>query len=216
MSNSVVVANLPSDIDLFMKKRNCENIVESIVDPVLKLPKRILYSFWPPYDYDRSCLFTDLIGPTLSTLSYISLLQFGYNSKIIRAYEITSMSAILTVLGYYMGTCLFIFLTCRLVDTKLRFLDIVTLIGYSFYGCIFSLLVPFAFRVVEDYVFYLSLILFAGLSGIRVLLILLFAIDVPVARFLICGVLGNTHILFVVYTYYFYIHPTYVFGKHPT
>lgn len=214
MTNSVVVANLSvNDVDLFIKKRNCENILKSIVEPVLKLPKRILFSFLPPHNYSRHYMFTDFVGPTVSTLILISLLQYGFNCKLSRPYNVTAVNAIPTVLIYYAIVSLFIFLSSRIVQTKLKILDVATLVGYSFYGCIFTLIVPFILKIVQDYVFYICLVLFGGLSGIRILSILLFAIEMPVARLLICSVIGNMHILFLIYLYYFYIHPTYIFGE---
>lgn len=212
MSNSVVIANLSvNDVDLFIKKRNCQIIFENVVDPVLKLPKRILSSFLPPINHNKQYLFTDYVGPTVSTLMLISLLQYGFNCKSTRPFNITAVNAIPTVLIYYVVISLFIFASSRVVQAKLKISDVATLVGYSFYGCIFTLFVPFLLKILQDYVFYISLILFGGLSGIRMLMILLFVIDMPVARLLICSVFGNMHVLFLIYLYYFYIHPTYTF-----
>lgn len=216
MNNSLVVANISSDnIDFGIeKKRNCDSVLENLMVPMLKLPKRILLSFTPPLNYNRPYLYTDFIGPTLSTLVLVSLLQYGFSRKrlSIPYYSSSSFNVACTVLSYYALLSFSIVLASRVVRAKLKILDVATLIGYSFYGFILTLSIPLILRIVHDYVFYSCLILFGGLSCIRVLLILLFTIEVPVARFLICSVIGNMHILFTIYLYYCYIHPTYMFG----
>lgn len=212
MTNSVVIANLSvNDVDLFIKKRNCEVIVDSLLDSVLKLPKRILSSFLPPLNHNKQYLFTDLFGPVVSTLMLISLLQYGFYCKKNPPPNAAAVKAVPTVLIYYVAVSLFIFFASWFVQTKLKILHVATLVGYGFYGCIITLLFPFILRILHDHVFYVCLILFGGMSCVRILMILLFSIEMPVARFLICGVIGNSYILFLIYLYYFYIHPTYVF-----
>lgn len=216
MSNSVAVVNLSlSDTHFGGKKRNCDFVLETIAEPIMKLPKRILLSFMPPLVYNRQYMFTDFLGPTLSTLILVSLLQYGFSCKKTQQYNFSAISAVSTVLIYYLMVSFFIFLASSVFKVKLKILDLLTLIGYSFYGFIFTLLIPFILNNVHEYIFYLSLALFGGLSCFRVLLILLFAVDVPVARFLICSFIGNVHLLFVIYLYYFYMHPTYKFKEQP-
>lgn len=215
MNNSVAVVNLSlNDAHFGGKKRDCDFVLETITEPIMKLPKRILFSFMPPFVYNRQYMFTDFLGPTLSTLILVSLLQYGFSCKKTQQYNFSAINAVSTVLIYYLMVSFFIFIAASVVKVRLKILDVLTLIGYSFYGFIFTLLIPFILnKYVHEYIFYLSLALFGGLSCFRVLLILLFAVDVPVARFLICSFIGNVHLLFVIYLYYFYMHPTYKFRE---
>lgn len=210
MNNPVAVINLSiNDIEFIDKKQNCYSILEIFSEPILKLPKRILVSFIPPLVYSRQYMFTDFIGPIVSILLLIFLLQYGFNCKEIQQNNISSINVGFIILLYYVVISFFIFIVTRFVKVKLKMLDIVTLIGYSFYGFILTLFIPFIFGSMNDYIFYVCLISFGGLSCIRVLLVILFAVDLPVARFLICSLIGNVHVLFLIYLYYYYIHPTY-------
>ena len=212
MNSSLAITKIStSQIEFSIsKKRSCDAVLENITEPMLKLPKRIMFSFAPPLSLSKQYLFTDFVGPSLSTLVLVSLLQYSFSQKKIPVHNISSINVVCIVLSYYFILSFCIYIASRIVNVKLKLLDILTLIGYSFYGFIVTLSIPLALRMIEsDSLFYFCLILFSGLSCVRVLLILLFAIEMPIARFLICSLIGNVHILFVIYLYYVFVNPTY-------
>ncbi len=209
MNNPVLAVNLSLTNVNFNHKRHCDLLLENIMKPFRKLPKRIAFSFLPPLDCNQHCLYRDFLGPFLSTLILISLLNFGFHCKTAQYPNISSPNTILIVFLYYGATSIFIVMASLIVNVRLKVTHVLTLIGYSFYGVIFTLLIPFALRSTHEYVFYGSLVTFGGLSCFRVLLIIVLSLDVPVARFLICSLIGNLYVLFVIYLYYCYIHPTY-------
>lgn len=214
MNSSLAIAKIStSQIEFSInKKRSCDAVLENITEPMLKLPKRIMFSFTPPLSLNKQYLYTDFVGPSLSTLVLVSLLQYSFSQKKTHTLNLSSINVVVIVLSYYFMLSLSIYFASRMVNVKLKLLDILTLIGYSFYGFIITLSIPFALQTIENNsLFYFCLILFSGLSCIRVLLILLFAIETPIARFLICSLIGNVHILFVIYLYFIFVNPNYDF-----
>lgn len=200
----------------------CPSFSKYILNPMLYLPKRILYSFLPPVwrfkgnGAKSTYIYIDVLGPVLGIALLISLLEYGYSRKTVRPKEVVDndlsiVNVTTEVLIYFLGMSMFVYLTSLVDRCKLHFLEVTTMIGYSSYGCALTLGLPYFIDSTNDDLFMVSLVIGGGSCGLRILMSLLTAIQIPVARLLICSFVGSGHSLFLIYLYYMYMHSTFSF-----
>jgi hypothetical protein len=60
--------------------------------------------------------------------------------------------------------------------------------------------------------FFIFLVIFGGLSSLRVAVVLLASIPVPAARLVVCSLVATVQLLSLVFLHFAYMHRTFVYG----
>lgn len=177
------------------------------------LPKRIGLAFVPPVLGSKSRrVYVDFVGPCLAILTLAAILHYGHAYKLQTAVPTISPSEML--LYYCVSFTLLTFLLAKLGRATLSLVEVAALLGYGLYGHIFTL----AFSQLFDHeksntIFFTNLIIFGGLSGLRIALVLLASITHPASRFLVCSITTVVHIMFTILVHFGYMHSTFVYGS---
>lgn len=178
--------------------------------PADDLPKRILLSFTPPL---RSrFVYVDFLGPCLAFILLITILGYGHAYKIPSAVYHKSPTEVLAI--YCMSMPTICYGLTRLGKSNVTFLQILSLLGYSLYGYVFTLVTSFISDEENNVIFYLAMILFTGTSALRICLIILLTIKLPAIRLLVCSIIATLQVLFVVFLYFTFVHSSFAFLKH--
>lgn len=192
------------------------HIVNFFTAPVSDLPKRIAISFLPPVLGNLSRhVYVDFVGPCLALLTMAAILHYGHAYKVqSAALEITPSELLL----YYSLTvpviCYFL---AKIGGTYLKLTEIVALLGYGLYGHVFTLAFSQLFNCEQNNViFFIILLIFGGLSAVRIALVLLASIPIPVARLLVCSVVTVVHLMFLIFVHFAFMHSTFVYGSSKT
>lgn len=173
-----------------------------------ELPGRIARSLVPPIVHKFRTIHVDLLGPSLALLILMFLVVFGQASKE------NTMRAEKLIVSYCVLLPLVSYCVLRCCQAAITFLQLVSLLGYSLYGPVFTLAVSLVIdRERSNTIFFLSLSVFGGLSTLRVVLVILASLRIPAARLLVCSSIALTQLLFVAWLHFTYLHPTFVFGK---
>lgn len=171
---------------------------------------RIIVSIIPPLTAKYKKIFVDFIGPMYSVFVLIFLLDYGRTFK---SFEL-GLSPVTIVLCYMIFMPIVCFVLNLIGQSSLTFLEVFALIGYALYGHILALLVSFLItQENNDLVFFVCLIVFGGLSTLRMVLLQLQLIPRPVARLLVCTVVSVIHILFLVFLHFTFMHPQFIYGS---
>ncbi|KAJ1530709.1 hypothetical protein ONE63_005571 [Megalurothrips usitatus] len=172
------------------------------------LPGRIVRSLVPPILHRFRIIHVDLLGPSLAVLILICMLVLGQAEKgnVLGAERLILLYCVLLPIVTHFAL--------RCSQAAITFMQLLTLIGYSLYGPVFTLSVSLIIdRERSNAIFFLCLAVFGGLSTLRVVLVLLASLRVPAARLLICASVAVIQLLFVVWLHFTYLHPSFVFGK---
>lgn len=177
------------------------------------LPKRIILAFVPPILGSKSRrVYVDLVGPCLAILTLAAILHYGHAYKLQTAAPSMSPSELL--LYYCASFTLVTFLLAKLGQAVLSLIEVAALLGYGLYGHIFTLAISQLFDHEEsNTVFFTNLIVFGGLSGLRIALVLLSSIPHPASRLLVCSVTTVVHLMFSILVHFAYMHSTFVYGS---
>ncbi|KAF2903781.1 hypothetical protein ILUMI_02387 [Ignelater luminosus] len=171
---------------------------------------RITVSIMPPLTAKYKKIFVDFVGPMYSILILIFLLDYGRTFK---SFEL-GLSPVSVVLCYMIFMPIICFILNLIGRSSLTFLEIFALIGYALYGHILALLVSFLItQENNDAVFFVCLVVFGGLSTLRMVLLQLQLIPQPVARLLVCSLVSVIHILFLVFLHFTFMHPQFIYGN---
>jgi len=197
-------------------KRDWSHVVKSAFSEALTLfavspfdlPGRIARSLVPPIMHKFRIINVDLLGPSIAVLILICMLILGQADKqhAMRAERIVVLYCALLPLVTYV--------VLRCSQAAITFMQLLTLLGYSLYGTVFTLSISLLIdHDRSNTVFFLCLAVFGGLSTLRVVLVLLASLRIPVARLLVCTSVALVQLLFVVWLHFTYLHPTFVFGS---
>jgi len=168
---------------------------------------RITRSFVPPFVDSYRIIYTDMLGPIIAMLTLLLILKCGQPGV---SYEISKIPILCYLVGFPLAT----FLVGQCCGAAITFMQVMSLFGYSLYGHIVILSIPLLSNNRESStLFMLCFCLFGGLSTLRVVLSLQGSLRVPVARLLLCTCVALVQLLSVVYLYYTYMHPSFVFGR---
>lgn len=185
-----------------------ENIKTLFLVSPYDLPYRVVLSLMPPLCKRFSKIYVDLLGPTLAVLFLISFVNYGYYFKQTKI-AVTPVESIMT---YVLLMPLFCLVLSKIGQSNMTLLKTYVLLGYALYGHILTLLVSFVcFHENSNTFFFLCLILFDGLSTMRVALIFLDSIRLPAARLIVCSIISVVNILFVVFLHFAYMHRTFMY-----
>lgn len=213
-NHSIIVIDTYDDVK---KKGNASfiyHVVNLFTVPASDLPKRIVVSFLPPILGTLSQhVYVDFVGPCLALLTMAAILHYGHAYKTeSAALEITPSellfyySLIMPVLCYFLA---------RIGGTYLKYTEILALLGYGLYGHVFTLAFSQLFNYEQtNIVFFINLLLFGGLSAVRIALVLLASIPIPAARLLVCSVVTVAHLMFLIFVHFTFMHSTFVYGSH--
>jgi hypothetical protein len=178
----------------------------------LELPDRVISSFVPPILGEKSKkVYVDLVGPVLAVLFLSLLLHYGHANKHPEAALNTSPTMVL--LYYCLTMPLLCFSLVKLGGSSLGLADILALLGYGLYGHVFTVLTSLMVdSEAGNIFFFIAMSIFGGLSGLRIVIVLLLTIPRPVARLLVCSIVSIVHLLFLVFIHFAYMHRTFVYG----
>ncbi|KAL1132336.1 hypothetical protein AAG570_010292 [Ranatra chinensis] len=190
-----------------------QRILSHLDIPLTEVPNRVCASFLPPVFHDHSKkVYVDLIGPLLAVLTLSSILHYGHSFKYPPAAIQTSPIVLLVYYSTLMP--LLCYSLVRLGGSNLGLLDVTALIGYGLFGHIFTILSALVFDNEEsNTVFFIMMAVFGGLSGLRIVLILLMTIPRPPARLLVCSLVSVMHLLFLIFVHFAYMHRTFIYGN---
>lgn len=201
----------------FNRKNPNNSVINSLITyctvPAGELPYRIVSSFIPPVFGEQSRrIYVDFVGPCLALLIMATILHYGHAYKLQSAMSSLPPSEIL--LYYSFITPVLCFFIARLSNAELGFSEIIALLGYGLYGHIATLGLSQLFdHEKSNVIFFCILFIFAGLSALRIALVLLASIRSPPARLLVCSIVTTIHILFLVFVHFSYMHRSFVYGK---
>lgn len=185
-----------------------ENVKTLFLVSAYDLPYRVVLSLMPPLCKRFNKIYVDLLGPTLALLFLISFVNYGYHFKQAKI-AVTPVESIMT---YVLLMPLFCLVLSKIGQSSMTLLKTYVLLGYALYGHILTLLVSFVcFHENSNTFFFLCLILFDGLSTMRVALIFLDSIKLPAARLIVCSIISVVNILFVVFIHFAYMHRTFMY-----
>lgn len=180
----------------------------------LEILNRILTSMVPPV-MGNCYVYVDLLGPCLAFLTMAALLHYGHVSKLPSAAVSTSPTQVLLLYVAIMPA--FAYVLSRLGRATIAFWEMVALLGYAMYGHVFTLTISLLFYQEKSNVFFFCcMIVFGGLSALRVVLVLLASIPLPAARLLVCSLIATLQLLSLIYVHFAYMHKTFVYGSAKT
>lgn len=167
---------------------------------------RIFVSFVPPFS-KKYKVYVDLQGPLLALLLLAAFLNYGYSFKMTNTFGSPTQAVFL----YSVIMPILAFLICKIGKSCITLSEITSLIGYGLYGHIFTLFVSFLlFEETSNFFFFVCLIVFGGLSTLRIALVVLGTLFVPAARLLICSLISICNILFAIFIHFAYMHRTFL------
>ncbi|XP_050531595.1 protein YIPF3-like [Daktulosphaira vitifoliae] len=191
------------------KKGGIKEIISHFIISPGDLLKRILHSFLPPF---RSYyVHIDFMGPVLAFVILATTLSYGHAYKITSAVYHRSPSEILFFYCSLMPVLCYIL--TRLGQSKISFVQLISLLGYGLYGYVFTLIISFISDETNNILFFMAMIIFTGSSVLRVCLIVLVTIKIPVVRLLVCSIIAIVQVLFVVFLYFTFVHSSFKFVK---
>ncbi|EFA09950.1 protein YIPF3-like [Tribolium castaneum] len=168
---------------------------------------RVFAAFVPPVSKKYQKVYVDLQGPVLALVLLAALLNYGYSFKPRNTFR----SPTETVVIYSLTMPLLAFFVCKIGRSCITLSEMTSLIGYGLYGHIFTLFVSFLlFEEASNFFFFVCLIVFGGLSTLRIALVVLGTLFVPAARLLICSLISICNILFVIFLHFAYMHRTFI------
>lgn len=188
------------------------SIKKHFLVPLDELPHRIFVSLVPPILGERfRRVYIDFLGPSLALLVMAAILHYGHASKLPSAAANTTPTEVLLLYAVLMPAAAYIL--GWLCKTAVSLSEMYALLGYGLYGHVFTLAVSlFFFHEESNTFFFLSLIVFGGMSALRVALILLASIPAPAARLFMCSSVASVQLLFLVFLHFAYMHRTFVYA----
>lgn len=193
-------------------KRVATRVLSYFTVPADRLPKRILLSFMPPLR-SAPLVHVDFLGPCLAFVLLASILGYGHANKTPSAVYHRSPAQVLAM--YCLSMPVVCYSLIRLGKSSITLLQISSLLGYSLYGYVFTLICTALLSdETNNTIFYLSTILFTGPSVLRICLLILLTIELPAARLLVCSAIAVIQVLFVVFLYFTFVHSSFAFVKH--
>lgn len=206
LSNGWKVSKLPTKWSLL------SSIKLNFMVPPSHLPHRIFVSLVPPFlGEEYRHVYVDFLGPSLALLLMASILHYGHATKLPSAASNTSPTEVLLLYAVLMP--LATYALSSLCWATVNLTEMIALLGYGMFGHVFTLAVSLIFYQEESNTFFFfCLVIFGGLSALRVAVVLLTSIPVPAARLVVCSLVATVHLLSLVFLHFAYMHRTFVYG----
>jgi hypothetical protein len=139
------------------------------------------------------------------------MLHYGHASKLPSAAVNTTPTEVLLLYSLLMPVVAYAL--CWLSRATVTLIEITALLGYGMFGHVFTLAVSlFLYQEESNAFFFFLLVIFGGLSALRVALVLMVLIPVPAARLLVCSLVATLQLLSLVFLHFAYMHRTFVYG----
>lgn len=215
-NHSIILINTYDNIKNKSNSSFISHVVNFFTVPVSDLPRRIAISFLPPMLGNLSQhVYVDFVGPCLALLTMAAILHYGHAYKTqSAALEITPSELLLYYSLTIPVTCYFL---GRIGGTCLKYTEILSLLGYGLYGHIFTLAFSQLFNCEQNNViFFINLLLFGGLSAMRIGLVLIASIPIPAARLVVCSFATIAHLMFLIFVHFAFMHSTFIYGSSKT
>ena len=205
-SNDWKVSKLPTKWSLL------SSIKLNFMVPPSHLPHRIFVSLVPPFLGEQyRFVYVDFLGPSLALLLMASILHYGHATKLPSAASNTSPTEVLLLYAVFMPLATYVLSSLSWATVSLT--EMIALLGYGMFGHVFTLAVSLLFYQEESNTFFfVCLVIFGGLSALRVAVVLLASIPVPAARLVVCSLVATVHLLSLVFLHFAYMHRTFVYG----
>lgn len=180
--------------------------------PFEQLPLRIISSLNPPIFGKRQKINVDLLGPLIAFLTLVILLHYGHANKI--PYAVSKIPPLDVLLSYVIFMPVISYILIRFLgQSKLSFIEMLSLLGYALFGHIFTLIVSLVFTNDEsNFFFFLCMLIFGGLSTLKIVLILVALIPKPAVRLIICSFVSIVQLLFLMSIHFLYMHRSFMYG----
>nr|CAI5868517.1 unnamed protein product [Callosobruchus analis] len=170
---------------------------------------RIFRSFIPPYNSKYQKVHVDLLGPLLGFIILTAFVTYGNSLKLLRV-NITPVE-FLCIYSFLMP--IICYLLTHLAQSSMTLYETVALVGYAYYGHFATLVTSFMwFQKENNFIFFVCLIFFGGLSTLRMTMVILGTIPVPAARLLVCTTISIFNILCLVFLHFAFMHRTFVYS----
>lgn len=205
-SNGWKVSKLPTNWSLL------SSIKLNFMVPPSHLPHRIFVSLVPPFLGEQyKLVYVDFLGPSLALLLMASILHYGHATKLPSAASNTSPTEVLLLYAVWMPLATYVLTSLSWATVSLT--EMIALLGYGMFGHVFTLAVSLLFYQEESNTFFfVCLVIFGGLSALRVAVVLLASIPVPAARLIVCSLVATVQLLSLVFLHFAYMHRTFVYG----
>lgn len=172
---------------------------------------RIILSLWPPIvtkKYQR--IYVDLFGPVFAVLMLFGLLNYGYSLKS----TTVKLPPTEFLLIYTICMPIISYVLIRLAKSDISFIELLSVLGYSLFGHIFTIIISyFLDDELNNYFFFVCLMILGGLSTLRVAMIFIATIPKPALRLVICSFIATVQLLFLVFIHFAYMKTKFVFGS---
>lgn len=180
--------------------------------PPAHLPHRIFVSLVPPFLGDQyRYVYVDFLGPSIALLLMAGILHYGHASKLPSAASNTTPTEVLLLYAVLMPVVAYVL--SWLCHAAVSLTQMIALLGYGMFGHVFTFAVSLLFYQEESSAFFfLFLVIFGGLSALRIAIILLSSITIPAARLIVCSLVATVHLLSLVFLHFAYMHKTFVYG----
>lgn len=191
-------------IDSVELEKNSTKLNYLFVNPT-EIMFRIFASFIPPIGFRYKKVYVDFLGPALAFLILNAFVYHFYTLK-----SNVNLSPINTICVFSVLMPCLCFILCKLGRSYITLPQTISLIGYSLYGHILTLSISYlCFHETSNVFFFMCLILFGGLSTLRLTLIILSTIPKPAVRLIICSAVSTLNILFLIFLHFAFMHKTF-------
>lgn len=169
---------------------------------------RILQSFFPhwPSHYAPLMIPGELYGPLMLVFTLITLLLFGMKTSGHTVKEGTLMGTAFGVsFGYWLGGSALVKAAAYLSNSRLSFLQVLSLMGYALSGHCLALLLGNLFHPVHSHVFFYAIwLVLGGVTAVKLMSV--FAAKTPVASQKVAPAVaaGLLHLLSLLYFHFAY------------
>ncbi|XP_023225290.1 protein YIPF3-like isoform X2 [Centruroides sculpturatus] len=171
-----------------------------------EIVQRILQSFVPklPSHFTSMVLPEELYGPLMLVFTLIALLLYEMKISGLVVKEGTLMGTAFGVsFGYWLGAAAFGYLLTYVCNTKLTFIQYLSLLGYSLSGHCIILFLGTVFHPEHTHTFfYILWSVIGGLSAARVVCVLLANMSGHPQRLVVCFVIASLNMLDILYLHF--------------
>ncbi|XP_031352068.1 protein YIPF3-like [Photinus pyralis] len=171
---------------------------------------RVLVSFLPPVSVRFNKVYVDFVGPCFAIVMLTLVLNYGnLQHKFVHL-----LAPIQSVFLYVLVAPVICYILNGLGRSKLTFLELFCIVTYALYGHIVTLVISFVFYLEESNLFFFScMVVFAGLSALRLVFLQMQSIPLPGARLIVCSFSSIVHVLFLIFLHFTYMHPSFKYGR---
>lgn len=173
-----------------------------------EIVQRILQSFVPklPSHYSSVILPEELYGPLMLVFTLIALLLYGMKISGHVVKEGTLMGTAFGVsFGYWLGAAAFGYLLIYVCNTKMTFIQLLSLLGYSLSGHCLILFLGTVFHPEYTHIFfYVMWSIIGGLAAAKVVCVLLANTSGHPQRLVVCIIIAALNLLDILYLHFAY------------